>query len=77
MRCSTSLVWFFFKKILFVYLTESAHTEARGAAEGDGEAGSLLSMEIDVGLDPGPWEHDLSRRQMLNLLSHPGAPQHH
>ena len=23
---------------------------------------------------PAPWEHDLSRRQMLNRLSHPGSP---
>ena len=25
-------------------------------------------------LIPGPWDHDLSGRQMLNWLSHPGAP---
>ena len=25
-------------------------------------------------LIPGPWDHDLSRRQLLNQLSHPGAP---
>ena len=23
---------------------------------------------------PGPWDHDLSQRQVLNHLSHPGAP---
>ena len=23
---------------------------------------------------PGPWDHDLSRRQRLNPLNHPGAP---
>ena len=27
-------------------------------------------------LIPGPWDHDLSQRQMLNQLSHPGAPIH-
>ena len=26
---------------------------------------------------PGPWDHDLSRRQKLNPLSHPGAPTIH
>ena len=26
------------------------------------------------GLIPGPWDHDLSQRQRLNQLSHPGAP---
>ena len=24
---------------------------------------------------PGPWDHDLSQRQMLNHLRHPGAPK--
>ena len=24
---------------------------------------------------PGPWDHDLSQRQMLNQLSHPGTPR--
>ena len=24
---------------------------------------------------PGPWDHDLSQRQMLNQLIHPGAPR--
>ena len=27
------------------------------------------------GLIPGPWDHDLSQRQMLNGLSHPGTPK--
>ena len=26
------------------------------------------------GLIPGPWDDDLSQRQMLNQLSHPGTP---
>jgi len=26
-------------------------------------------------LIPGPWDHDLSRRQTLDPLSHPGAPK--
>jgi len=33
-----------------------------------------LSREPDVGLIPGPWDHDLSQRQTLNQLSHPGVP---
>ena len=32
-------------------------------------AGSLMQ-----GLITGPWDHDLSQRQTLNWLSHPGAP---
>ena len=45
-----------------------------GWAEGEGEADSPLSRELMRGLIPGPWDHDLSQRQMLNHLSHPGAP---
>ena len=44
--------------------------------EAEGESGSLQSREPNAGLDPrtlGSWDHDLSRRQMLNWLSHPGA----
>ena len=44
-----------------------------GWAEGEGEADSPLSRELMRGLIPGPWDHDLSRRQMLNHLSHSGA----
>ena len=55
-----------FKKILFIWQKEQA----------EGEADSPLSREPDAGIDgliPGPWDHDLSWRQMLNRLSHPGA----
>ena len=30
--------------------------------------------EPDVGLDPKPWDHALSRRQNAQPLSHPGVP---
>lgn len=33
-------------------------------------AGSLISSS-----NPGPGDHDLSQRKILNGLSHPGAPQ--
>ena len=39
-----------------------------GAAEE--EASSWLNREPNTG----PWDHNLSPRQMLNQLSHPGAP---
>ena len=47
-----------------------------GGADREGEADSSLSREpgCDVASIPGPRDHDLSRRQMLNQLSHPGAP---
>ena len=37
-----------------------------GGPEGEGEADSLLSRKPNMGLDPGPWDHDLSQRQMPN-----------
>ena len=50
----------------------------REGAEAEGEADSLLSRKPNVGLHegsiPGPQDHDLRQRQMLNQLSHPGAP---
>ena len=30
-----------------------------------------------LGSFPGPWDHNLSQRQMLNWLSHPGAPTYY
>ena len=44
-----------------------------GAAEE--EAGYPLSRKPDAGPIPGPQDHDLTQRQTLNQLSHPGAPQ--
>ena len=43
----------FLKRVLFIYLTESAseHEQGRGA-EGEGEADSPLSREPDSRLDP-------------------------
>ena len=47
---------------------------SREGAEGEREADSLLNEEPDVGPIAGPQDHDLSGRQMLNQLSHPGVP---
>ena len=41
-----------FKKILFIYLTKREHKQGEQQAEGEGEAGSLLTREPDVGLEP-------------------------
>ena len=59
----------FFKKL--IWKRERERPQAKGGAEAD----SLLSREPDVGLDPGPWDRDLRWRQMVNWLSHPGAPE--
>ena len=69
------LILFIFLKKDFIYLREREREhERRGGAGGEGEAGGLLSREPDRGLDPGPRQHELSRRQTLNRLGHPGTP---
>ena len=64
------------KKKDFIYLWKRMSTWTEGGTEGEGEAGSQLSREPDMGWGsiPGPWDHDLSWRQMLNGLSRPSAP---
>ena len=64
----------FFKDFIYLRVRERACTQAREQqAEGGGEAGSSWTGEPDVGVIPGPQDHDLSRRQMLNQLSHSDA----
>ena len=43
--------------------------------EGEEEADSPLSRKPDGDSISGPQDHDLSPRQTLNRLSHPGAPK--
>ena len=64
-------IFSFFFKTLFILRKRPG---AGGGAEEEGEADSPLSKEPEMGLIPGPRDHDLSLRQMLNLLSHSGAP---
>ena len=56
---NSSLYWiilifptFFFFKVLFIYLTQREPKQRERQAEGEGEAGSPLSREPEVGLDP-------------------------
>ena len=53
--------------MLFVYLTEREHKQAEPQAEGEGE-------QLPAEQRAGPWDRDLSQRQILNRLSHPGTP---
>lgn len=70
----SAFLFFFLKKILCIYLSE--RTWVGGGAKGEDEkqtphwAGSLMWGSIS-----GCWDHDPSGRQMLNPLSHPGAPR--
>ena len=64
---------FFWGFIIFLFEKERVR-ESTSWGEGEGEVDSPLSKEPNAGLDPGHQDHDLSWRQMLNQLSHPGAP---
>jgi len=63
-------------------LTQREHKQGSGRqrqrewqAEAEGEAGSPQSRgSLMWDSIPGPWDHDLSRRQTLSRLSHPGTP---
>ena len=44
------VAFLFLFKILFIYLTDRDHKKAKRQAEREGEAGSLLSREPDVGI---------------------------
>ena len=48
--------------------------EGFGGRKGEGEAGSLPNRSSDVGLNSRTWDRDVGQREMLNQLSHPGAP---
>ena len=68
------IFFLFFKDFIYIFEREREH-KSRGVAEGEVEAGSLLSREPKDGAPiPGSGDHDLSGRQMLNGLSHPGTP---
>ena len=42
------------------------HKQVEQQAEGEGKADCPQSRKPDTGLIPGPLDHDLSQRQMLN-----------
>jgi len=71
-----TFISFSFLKILFIYLRERVRV-CMSRGRGTGRGRSRLPTEQGAwweGLIPGPWDHDLSRRQTFNWLSHPGAP---
>ena len=53
-----------FKKILFIYSSETSETRGGAETQAEGEAGS--PQKPDVGPNPGSRDHALSRSQMLN-----------
>ena len=67
-------ILFFFLTILFIWEGERDQERAQKERE---KAGSLLSRELGWGSIPGPWNNDLSGRQMPNQLSHSGTPHYY
>ena len=63
-----------FLKILFIYLRGKVREKAQARGRAEGEADSLLGREPHLELGPRTLDHDLSPRQILNQLSHPGTP---
>lgn len=63
----------FFKILFYFFEAEREHEQKRGRGKEEWEADSPLTREPDVWLDPSSWDHELSQRQMVNQLSHPGT----
>ena len=59
--------------ILFIYLSESDQENTSKEKEREKQAPHWAESPIWDPI-PRPWDHDLSRRQMLNWLSHLGSP---
>ena len=71
----TYIAYIFLK---FIYFWEREHEQGRDRERGRQRIWSRLcavSTKPDMGAQtPEPWNDDLSRNQMLNWLSHSGAP---
>ena len=65
------LFFWFKKKFFLIYLTE---TTSRQRGKQKRKQAPCRAESPMWGSILGPWDHDLSRMQRLNPLSHPGAP---
>ena len=65
----TEIYIFFLRFCLFIWQSQRTQWQRERGKQASGEEGSPMQGWI-----PGSWDHDLSRRQMLNWLSHPGTP---
>ena len=67
---------YLFLNILFIYLTDKITSRQRGRKRERRKQAPCWGKSLMQGSNPGPWDHDQSRRQRLNPLSHPGTPKH-
>ena len=61
----------FFLKIIYLFIWERVSRREHEQGEGRGRSRPQPSRDPDGGSIQGVWNHDLSRRQMLNRLSSP------
>ena len=59
--CSTCRFFFFKKDFIYLFMRD---TDREAETQAEGEAGSLQGAY--EGLDPRPWDHAPSQRQVLN-----------
>ena len=59
---------------MYLFISEGERAQAWAGEGPGGEAGFLVCREPDAGLYSRTLDHDLSRKQVLNWLSHPGGP---
>ena len=74
MFCFSHLELYLFLKILFIWERKRAHKSGWKVGRWGEEAGSPLIGAPHKGSIPWSWNHELSQRQVLNWLRHPGAP---
>ena len=75
--CVVSVFSLFLKIYLLIWQRESRESsrqkEREKQAEGKEKLAPCRAGSLMWGSSPGPWDHDLSRRQMLTWLSHQGS----
>ena len=67
-------IYLFLLFIRFYVFDRERKRTSRGRGKGTGRSRLPLSREPHVMWMPGPWDHELSRSQTLNRLSHQAPP---
>jgi len=65
---------FFLSFFFFYWFDREKKSTSRGSSQQREKQAPRWARSLMWGWIPGPWDHDSSRRQMPNRLSHPGTP---
>ena len=68
---ANSIQTFNFLIFIFLFFREREHELGEEQRERESQAGFTCSTEPDTGLDPGPWDYDLSQNQELGVKLEP------